>query len=220
MNIEYHISQIPTKWKDILHDLVQPYKEEINDYISNEYLNLTEDFIFPPKKVIFNAFHHFEPEDLKVIIIGQDTYHNIGQANGLCFSVNEGIKTPPSLRNIFKELERCYETKRINTDLTDWSKQGVLLLNVGLTVGINKPGKHIHIWRPFIEKILEYINNNNKKICVMAWGNFAKDVIKNINKENNLILTYTHPSPLSRHVFECNHFIECNKYLEKEIKWI
>lgn len=224
-DIEEKIKEIKTDWKEILLEIIQDNKEEINKELSKEYDKFSENYIFPPQNLIFNAFNHFDIKDTKCLIIGQDPYHNEGEANGLCFSVNEGIKIPASLRNVFKELERCYEEKRLKTDLTDWSKQGVLLLNMSLTVQISKPSSHMKIWNKIMEKILTYINEKMENIVIMAWGNFAKNCVENFDKERNLILIHTHPSPLSRKPFiGCNHFVLCNEYLEEKkrdkIKWL
>lgn len=170
-----------------------------HNYLINikDNLKKVENKIYPENEKIFNAFNYFNQNDLKVVIIGQDCYHGEGQANGLCFSVNEGIKTPPSLRNILLEMNKDLNIKRTNNDFTDLAKQGVLLLNSALTVEKAKPGSHLKLWQPYTNYIIDYISKNHKDIIFVLWGNYAKkkrviiDLIKHYTIESN------HPSPLS-----------------------
>ncbi len=231
MDIKGLIDCIKTDWKNVLIDLVIPYEKQINDFINSE-LEIYKDNleILPPQHVIFNAFNQFNIEDLKVVIIGQDVYPTKGDGMGLCFSVSqpslsEVKRCPPSLRNIFKELEAEYGIKRINTDLTDWANQGVLMLNTALTVREGCAGSHIKIWKNFTRDIIKYIANNNKQIVYILWGEHAISYANMINEKENCILTHSHPSPLARKSFVgCNHFTKCNDmlslYNKTQIKWV
>ncbi len=181
--------------------------------------------IYPPKNKLWNTFKYVKPSDIKVVIIGQDPYHNPGEANGMCFSVPSNFKVPPSLRNIFKELKRSYSVERTDPNLIDWAQQGVLLINAAFTVEKNKPGSHTKLWESFTLKLIQYLNQNITGVVYMLWGNFARGYSKEIDSTKNLVLEHTHPSPLSRASFEgCNHFVLANEYLKKnaktEIKWI
>ena len=193
--------------------------KEIYTKLEIEYQNKT---VLPEKDKIFNAFNLCPYEKLSVVIIGQDPYIHKEEANGLAFSVNKGIKLPPSLKNIFKEIEN--ETNRKpnynNGDLTYLAKQGVLLLNSVLTVIENISGSHQYIgWEKITNKIITQINKNKKNIVFILWGNYAKKKIKLIDDNKNLILTSAHPSPLSaKKFFNNNHFNATNEYLIKKNK--
>lgn len=189
-------------------------------------LDKCENVIYPDKNLIFNAFNHFNKEDLKVVIIGQDCYHGSGQANGLCFSVNEGIKTPPSLRNIIYELNKDLKIKRTNTDFTDLAKQGILLLNSALTVESKKPGSHLKLWEPYTNYIIDYISKNFDNIIFVLWGNYAKKKKVLIDLKKHYIIESNHPSPLSANrggFFNTKPFSKINNKLKelgkKEINW-
>lgn len=227
-----------TLWSDILTRIFQKYP--LLDDIC-----LLQDTL-PERKDIFKAFTFFDINNLRVVIIGQDPYQNRPLANGLCFSVPSNTKLPPSLRNIFKELNNCgiqsadapqsapqsvsqsaQGTPSVSprdTDLSDWAKQGVLLLNTALTVKENEAGSHTKHWKHFTADLISYIANNSKNVVYMLWGNHAQSYIEYINIDNNLVLTHTHPSPLSRKPFVDNgHFKRCNLYLQQhgfdEIRW-
>jgi uracil-DNA glycosylase len=182
--------------------------------------------VYPPRENIFEAFKYFEPDHLRVCIIGQDCYHGPGEANGLAFSVSgTQNKLPPSLRNIFAELESVYGVKRIDKDLHDWAAQGVLLLNRALTVRHASPNSHAKLWAPITEQIVRWINANCKNVVFMLWGNDARKLAEWIDKDVHLVLEHTHPSPLSRKPFVgCGHFNKCNHYLircgHNAIKWV
>lgn len=217
MDIEKLISDtVKTNWKPILLSIVQDHKDFINTELTNRYEFFGEENIFPNKNLIFNCFNQFDIEDLKCIIIGQDCYHTRGVANGLCFSQNTE-KPQPSLNNIFKELHRCFGITRTNTDLTDWAKQGCLLLNMSLTVLENKPNSHAKIWNNFTDDIMKYIANNFSGITIMLWGNYAMCVEKHFVNNKNKILKAGHPSPLNtkKPFVGCNHFLEVTS-----ITWI
>ena len=195
--------------------------------------------IFPPYNLIFNAFNFFKPDECRAVIIGQDPYHGKGQAMGLSFSVPNGVKIPPSLRNIFKELSNDFKNtdegfndiyKIKNGDLTYLAKQGVLLLNRSLTVRQAKPNSHRKIWHKFTKDIFDKLLISQKNMVIFLWGNDAKDLIKDIDNNilyKHLILTAVHPSPLSANRggwFNQNLFSKANKYLISKniepIKWI
>ena len=210
-----NIENINTDWKNILKNILKDYPK-LNDILINEYKNFN---IYPPKDLIFNCFNYFNFSDLNIVIIGQDPYHQINQANGLCFSVNDNIKIPPSLNNIFKEIYNDKNIKIKNGDLEYLAKQGVLLLNTTLTVRESQPNSHIKYWSGFTKKIINYIIENNKKVVFLLWGNNSKKLIKNNNLDNinnHLILMANHPSPLSANRggwFNNNYFKLENEYL-------
>ena len=205
---------INTDWNIILQ---HNYLIHIKDNLKN-----VENKFYHENEKIFNAFNHFNQKDLKVVIIGQDCYHGEGQANGLCFSVNEGIKTPPSLRNILIEMNRDLNIKRTNNDFTDLAKQGVLLLNSALTVEEGKAGSHLKLWQPYTNYIIDYISKNHKDIIFVLWGNYAKKKRVIIDLTKHYTIESNHPSPLSANRggwFDTKPFSKINdklKELEKE----
>lgn len=216
------IEQLKTDWKHVLLDLVDPYSSLIDEMLSKDIESYTSTFILPEKDNIFRCFNYFDIKDMKAMILGQDPYHTLGVADGLCFSAKKGSRMPPSLRNIFKELEHNYNASRDNTELEDWAQQGVLLLNTALTVVVNTPESHLRVWNSFIHDILAYIGKNTG-IVVMLWGNKARAYSDLFN--NCYVLQHSHPSPLARASFiGNNHFIKCNEYLiqnkKKPIKWL
>lgn len=183
--------------------------------------------ICPPKNKIFNAFKLVEFEKIKVVILGQDPYHGIGQANGLAFSVNRGIKIPPSLKNIFKEYSEDlgYEIPK-SGNLENWAKQGVFLLNCGLTVEMSKPNSHLFLnWHKLTDYIINQISVQKKNIVFLLWGSYAQKKSILIDKKKHLVLETSHPSPFSvyRGFFGSKHFSKTNKYLKnnniKEVNW-
>jgi len=180
--------------------------------------------IFPSEADRFAAFKHFPKQDLRVVILGQDPYIHAGEANGLAFSVPNGCKMPPSLRNVFKELERAYGVKRTATDLADWATQGVLLLNTALTVQEGLSGSHAKIWSSFMHHFMKRLGEESTGVVFMLWGNHAQSYRHLINESVNMVLTWSHPSPLSRKTFVgCDHFETANCYLQaqgkKRITW-
>lgn len=184
--------------------------------------------IYPKGSLIFNAFNLTPLPSVKVVILGQDPYHNPGEAMGLSFSVPKGIKTPPSLKNIYKELlnnEVEFNTIPNHGDLTSWSSQGVLLLNAMLTVEKNKPGSHKNLgWQQFTDHVLKTISNKRDGVVFMLWGNFAKSKAKLVDHSKHLVLEAAHPSPLAGGAFfGCQHFKRANNYLmetgRKPINW-
>ena len=183
---------------------------------------------YPPANKIFNAFEHCHFEDTKVVIIGQDPYHGIGQAHGLCFSVNDDVSHPPSLINIFKEIEQDLGVPYPKSgNLTRWADQGVLLLNATLTVRAHVAGSHQKKgWETFTDSVIKVISDNKKNIVFLLWGGFAKSKAKIIDNNKHHILTSGHPSPLSANRgfwFGNKHFSKTNFLLEqsalKQVEW-
>lgn len=213
-------------WEEILKsEMKKDYFVNLTDFIEKEYKTQT---IYPPKEQLFEALKLTPYEDVKVVILGQDPYHQKGQSHGLSFSVKEGVKIPPSLRNIYKEIENSMNVNAAKSgDLTSWAKQGVLLLNAVLTVRDSSPNSHKGKgWEIFTDCIISSLNNHKTPIVFMLWGNDAKKKIPLITNEKHLILTAAHPSPLSasRGFFGCNHFNLANDFLEKnhisKINWV
>lgn len=201
-------------------ELKQKYFVNLLENVKQEHEKKT---IYPPKNLVFNAFYTTDLPDIKVVILGQDPYHGPNQANGLAFSVNLGINVPPSLNNIFKEIERSLNitANKRNGDLTRWSNQGVFLLNAVLTVEKGKPRSHQNFdWQKFTDKVITHISQEANNVVFVLWGEFAKrkePLIKNTSK--HLILKSGHPSPFSENRFFNNrHFILINEYLEKHNK--
>ena len=215
---------IGNDWDSILKDEYEKeYFLKIKNNVRNEYQNK---IIFPPARNVFYAFRMTSYKDTRVVILGQDPYHGIGEANGLCFSVNHGIKSPPSLKNIFKELEDDIGIKRTDTDLSDWAKSGVLLLNSVLTVEKDKPASHKWIgWEEFTDNVIKKLNEKDEPIVFILWGNFAKGKAKYITNPKHLIISSAHPSPFSVHqgFFGSKPFSKTNEFLKhnnlKEIEW-
>ena len=215
---------IKTNWKSFFNELLKDEEfVQLLNKVEQLYLNKK---VYPKKEEIFKCFNYFNIEDTKVVIIGQDPYYNVNQANGLAFSVNEGVRTPKSLVNIFKELESDLKIKRINADLTDWAKQGVLLLNTSLTVEDGKPNSHHYLnWTKYTDLVIKYLSQHVKHVVYILWGNNAILKAKLIDKNNNCIITSSHPSPLSAFVsfFNSKPFSKTNNYLIKNnrqpIKW-
>lgn len=221
MNVNIHPS-----WKTKLQsEFEKPYFKDLVDFVKKEYSTTT---CFPPGNQIFSAFNHCPFNDVNLVIIGQDPYHGIGQANGLCFSVADGIPHPPSLINIFKEIASDVNVPYpISGNLERWAKQGVLLLNATLTVRAHQAGSHQNKgWEKFTDRVIEMISNDNKQVVFLLWGGFAKKKAKLIDKEKHDVLTSGHPSPLSAnrgYWFGNKHFSKTNSLLrvkgKKEIIW-
>jgi uracil-DNA glycosylase len=219
------IKDIKTNWKPILLNIYKEHKtefENMEEKIEESYQKYDEYYeTFPPKELIFNAFNLFDFKDLKVVIIGQDPYHGQGQAMGLSFSVPKGIKVPPSLNNIYKELKQEYEDDfqiPKHGDLSEWGKQGVLLLNASLTVREKNANSHEPYWRKtqFMEEVIKYISKNHNSIIFLLWGGFAKGKKKFIDENKHYILEAVHPSPLSaKNWFGNGHFQKTNEYLKE-----
>ncbi|MGN1356589.1 MAG: uracil-DNA glycosylase [Succinivibrionaceae bacterium] len=204
----------------------KPYFQNILHQISRQRASGVE--IYPPHGQIFNAFRYTELADIRVVIIGQDPYHEPGQAHGLCFSVPEGCRLPPSLENIFRELKYEYPDYVIpkSGDLSPWARQGVFLLNATLTVERGKANSHSNLgWQTFTDEVIRVISQNVSGVVYLLWGNFARKKCQFVDPEHNLILTAAHPSPLSayRGFMGCGHFRQANDYLRAtgrgEINW-
>lgn len=217
--------KIEESWKSVLsEEFEKSYFAELVSFVSNEYRNHK---VYPPAKLIFNAFDQCPFGKLKVVILGQDPYHGPGQAHGLCFSVNNGVDFPPSLRNIFKELKNDVGIEfPANGNLIDWAKQGVLLINATLTVRANQAGSHQNKgWEKFTDAVIQKINDEKENVVFILWGNYAINKGKLINLNKHLVLTSVHPSPLSasRGFFGNRHFSKTNDYLIKNgfspVKW-
>lgn len=183
----------------------------------NTYYKIkTQNVIYPNSADIYNAFKKTSYDNVKVVILGQDPYHEEGQANGLAFSVNNGVKIPPSLKNIFKELQDDIGGKlRTNSDLSDWAKQGVFLLNSSLTVIEGRPNSMADIWNTFTDSIIKLLNNKEKPIVFVLWGKNARDKKRLIDTNKHFIIESAHPSPLSayRGFFGSKPFSKVNEYL-------
>jgi uracil-DNA glycosylase len=215
-------------WQSILSDEIQkPYFQELMETVDEEYKNHT---CYPPKELIFAAFNYCSFKDVKVVIIGQDPYHGKGEANGLCFSVNDGVRIPPSLRNIFREMNEDLETIFMPTsgNLEAWAKQGVLLLNASLTVREDNANSHKHLkWNLFTDEVIQKISEEKEHVVFLLWGNFAHKKGLKIDRNKHLVLESGHPSPMSANQgkwFGNKHFSKTNAYLKNNnlepIKWL
>ncbi len=196
------------------------YFIKLMEFVDKEYINTA---IYPPKEQIFNAFTFCPLDKVKVVILGQDPYHGFGQAHGLSFSVNKGVTIPPSLRNIYKELQTDVSFNIPNHgNLTEWAQQGVLLLNDVLTVKESKPGSHQKIgWEQFTEQIILHLSEQKEDIVFMLWGNYAQKKGEKINVNKHLVLTSGHPSPMSANQgkwFNNKHFSQANTFLTNKGK--
>lgn len=203
-------------FKDIIEEeSKKDYYKKLHEFVYKAY---EEHTIFPDKKNIFAALKYTPYENVKVVILGQDPYHGLGEAHGMAFSVCPGIKIPPSLQNIYKELHEelgCYIPN--NGYLMKWAHQGVLLLNSVLTVQKDLPASHRGIgWEAFTDKIIEEVNKKDEPVVFMLWGNFAKSKASLITNPKHLVLTCAHPSPFSARYgfFGCNHFKKANEFLK------
>ena len=205
-------------WTEILAAIKKTeYFENLWEKVNKEYENGK---CFPPKEQIFRALELTEFEDVQVIILGQDPYHNENQANGLCFSVNDGVKIPPSLKNIFAEINSDFDSIFLptNGNLERWAEQGILLLNAGLTVRKDEANSHKQLkWNVFTDNLIRYISDNCENVVFMLWGSFAQKKGLKINREKHLVLETGHPSPLSANRgfwFGNKHFSQANEYLK------
>lgn len=217
--------KIDPSWKSVLQsEFDKPYFEQLTSFVRNEYAHTT---IYPPAKLIFNAFDQCPFDRAKVVIIGQDPYHGVGQAHGLCFSVNDGVEFPPSLVNIFKEIERDLKIPSPPSgNLERWAQQGVLLLNATLTVRAHTAGSHQgRGWEQFTDAVIEKLSREREHLVFMLWGSYAQKKGAVIDTHKHLVLKAVHPSPLSayRGFIGCGHFSLANEYLRKqgleEIQW-
>ena len=219
MDIISLINAISTNWKAVL--LAYPNWENVKVFLSNEKSIYGEDVpTFPSPENIFRCFNYFNIEDTNVVILGQDPYHGDNQAMGLCFGIPDGVKTPPSLKNIEKELARDVGATLKSKTLEGWASQGMLLLNSALTVRKKNPSSHLAVWLPFTKYIINYLNKTQTGIIFVAWGVFAYNKLKDIDTKKHGLIVSSHPSPFSvyrsleRHPpFHDSHpFTQINEY--------
>jgi uracil-DNA glycosylase len=221
MQVEIHPS-----WKKVLQsEFESPYFQSLISFVKDEY---NQTLCFPPGSLIFNAFDKCPFDKVKVVILGQDPYHGLGQANGLCFSVPAGITFPPSLKNIFKEIKNDlnYPIPK-SGNLQHWASQGVFLLNATLTVRAHQAGSHQKKgWETFTDRVIQYLSEEKEGIVFLLWGGFARQKVKFINSQKHMVITSGHPSPLSANRgfwFGNKHFSQCNDYLKDrgvtQIQW-
>lgn len=226
----YHFTMqnVITTWTDFFHQIRhKDYSTKLNQFLDNEY---AKNICYPPRRLLFNAFNLAPLDNVKVVIVGQDPYHEPGQAMGLCFSVPQGIRVPPSLVNIYKELEIEYQTtiNKQNGDLTYLAKQGVLLLNAILSVRAHQPLSHnIPEYQQFLHDVLTLLDQQEQPLVFLLWGGPARRLKQYLHNPHHLILECVHPSPLAASRggwFGNNHFRLTNQYLKKNnlspIKWI
>ncbi len=213
MNVTIHES-----WKPYLqNEFDKPYFKDLANFVKREY---SQHRCYPPGKQIFNSFEHCHFDDVKVVVLGQDPYHGVGQAHGLCFSVNDGIAHPPSLINIFKEVENDLGTSYPKSgNLERWADQGVLLLNATLTVRAHQAGSHQGKgWETFTDAVISIISEKKDHVIFLLWGNYAKNKIRLIDTGKHYVLTSGHPSPLSANKgywFGNKHFSKTNSLLQQ-----
>ncbi len=220
--LETQTMEIPESWRSFLEEEIRkPYFRDLENLVEKEY---QEHICFPPKDLIFAAFEKCNFDNLKVIIIGQDPYHGVGEANGSCFSVNDGVAIPPSLRNIFREISNDLDTimQPTSGNLEHWAAQGVLLLNATLTVRKDQPNSHKHLnWQRFTDAVIEKIASEREDLVFLLWGGFAQKKGAKIDQNKHLVLTSGHPSPLSANQgkwFGNKHFSTTNVYLQSHHK--
>ena len=197
----------------LIDEFEKPYFKKLTDFVREEYTKKT---IYPPGALIFNAFNMCPFDNVKAVIIGQDPYHGPRQAHGLCFSVRDGTEIPPSLRNIYKEIENDLGIKPLSSgDLSRWAIQGVLLLNATLTVEAHRAGSHQGKgWEQFTDSVISLLNREKENLVFFLWGSYAQKKGEVIDRNKHLVLESVHPSPLSasRGFFGNNHFSRCNNY--------
>jgi uracil-DNA glycosylase len=217
--------RLEESWKSRLSaEFSKPYFSELIQFVRTEYATAT---VFPPGKEIFRAFDVCRFQDVRVVIIGQDPYHGPGQANGLCFSVRDGVKPPPSLVNIFKEIKNDLgKPIPASGDLERWAQQGVLLLNATLTVRASSPGSHQNKgWEQFTDAVIELISTQKEHVVFLLWGAYAQKKGAVIDRSRHCVLMSAHPSPFSadRGFFGSKHFSKANEYLQaqglKGVNW-
>lgn len=207
---------IEPSWKAQLADeFEKDYFKNLSATVREAYSNTT---VYPPPKLVFNAFEHCPFDDVRVVILGQDPYHGPGQAMGLSFSVPDGVKVPPSLKNIYKEIRDDIGTDIPESgDLERWAKQGVLLLNATLTVEKSNAGSHQGLgWEQFTDATIAKLSNEKEHLVFILWGRYAQQKGSHIDRQKHLVLEAAHPSPFSAHngFFGCKHFSRCNEYLK------
>ena len=211
--------KLEESWKRFLEaEFEKEYMKKLRSFLQSQQEQ--KRIIYPGNSLIFNAFNHTPFEKVKVVIIGQDPYHGANQAHGLSFSVQKGVPVPPSLQNIFKELQAEYKDFQYpkHGDLSSWADQGVLLLNATLTVEASKAGSHQNQgWEKFTDQVIQTLSEKRTGIVFLLWGKYAQAKAAMIDQNKHLVLMAAHPSPFSAYngFFGCNHFIKTNEYLEK-----
>lgn len=209
--------KIEPRWKKVLvEEFDQAYFAKLAEFVKSEYQTAT---VYPPPKFIFRAFELTPFDKVKVVILGQDPYHGEGQANGLCFAVNSGVRLPPSVQNIYKEIEADlgHKTQFPNGDLREWAGQGVLLLNATLTVRASTPGSHQNIgWEQFTDAVVKTLSQQKEHLVFILWGAYAQKKGAIIDQSKHLVIRSPHPSPFSAYsgFFGSKPFSQCNTYLE------
>jgi len=208
---------IHPSWQTVLQDeFLKPYFEELVSFVKSEYASGP---VYPEGKNIFRAFERCPFDQVKVVILGQDPYHGPGQANGLCFSVNEGVRNPPSLQNIFKEIAADLSIEMpVSGNLDRWADQGVLLLNATLTVRARQAGSHQKKgWETFTDAVVKKLSDEKEQLVFLLWGRYAQNKGEVIDQNKHHVLTAAHPSPFSAHsgFFGSRHFSQTNAYLEQ-----
>lgn len=217
--------KIESSWKEKLaFEFEQPYFKALTQFVRTEYQTAT---VYPPPALLFNAFSHTPFDKVRVVILGQDPYHGPQQAHGLCFSVQDGVRQPPSLQNIFKEIQN--ETGApipLSGNLERWADQGVFLLNATLTVRASQAGSHQNKgWETFTDAVIKLLAEEKESLVFLLWGNYARQKASLIDQKRHLVLQAPHPSPFSAYsgFFGCNHFTRTNDYLTEHgfmpIKW-
>ena len=211
------VNNLNQNWQNLLlAEFEKDYFIKLNSLVQTAYLNSV---VYPPKNLIFNAFNLVNLSDIKVVILGQDPYHKVGQANGLSFSVNDGVKFPPSLKNIFKEMQTDLNNFEIpqTGNLEVWANKGVFLLNSILSVEEAKPSSHKHYgWETFTDNVIKLISDKKQNVVFLLWGNYAINKAHLIDATKHLVLEAFHTSPLARgKFFGCKHFSKTNNYLVK-----
>lgn len=216
---------ITKNWFELLHEELHNEEfKKLQKFLNEEY---SKHIIYPEANNVFNALNLVKFEDVKVVIIGQDPYHQPGQAHGLCFSVKEGVAFPPSLKNIYKEIENETGKKSVTSgNLTAWAKQGILLLNSVLTVRQGCPNSHKNMgWEKITRKVISLLNSRKDPVIFLLWGANAQEIGKDIDRNKHYVLSCAHPSPLSAYngFFGCGHFVKTNEILQKlgkkQIEW-
>lgn len=213
--------KIEESWKkELKGEFDKEYFVKLTEFVKDEYKNST---VYPPAKFIFRAFEHTPFDKVKVVILGQDPYHGQGEANGLCFAVDENVKLPPSLHNIYKELKKDLDTEG---NINNWAKQGVLLLNSTLTVKANTPGSHQNKgWEEFTDAVIKILSTKKENLVFILWGKYAQNKGQIVDSAKHFVIKSPHPSPFSAHsgFFGSKPFSKCNEYLKSyklsEIDW-
>ncbi len=225
MTMQMNVQMEPS-WKNVLtEEFTSEYFIELRRKVSEAYLGKIP--VYPAPKLVFNAFTLCPFDAVKVVILGQDPYHGAGQAHGLCFSVQDGVKIPPSLQNIYKEIKDDLGIEIPNSgNLERWARQGVLLLNATLTVEAGRPASHQGLgWEEFTDAVIQKISDEKEHVVFLLWGKYAQDKGAHIDISKHLVLKAPHPSPFSVHTgfFGCKHFSQTNEYLkqykQKPIVW-